>query len=273
MYFIYLKKQFQEGIIYAEELLIQNKKNPLLLTLLSSLYQAIDKYEQAYEAINNSLSLNSFMPITWYQKGLLEYEDAIYNKSEMSFNRAYMLKSDLADAYFFRMLSRLMIAKKAENIKNNWAYFKNNFPNKSYHYLHLTNALYEIKYYEDAQKILNEGLDIFVNDPYLLNAKAFYLVDEIMNNTTVVTQHLPNDEKIITTEEEKIKSSLDKAEEYINLALHEQINAEFADTHLLVLELKNKDILINEIKKYEMLFPNDKLILKWKNKRLATYEK
>ena len=44
--------------------------------------------------------------------------------------------------------------------------------------------------------------------------------------------------------------------------------------HLLFLDLKNnKDILINEIKKYEMLFPNDKLILKWKNKRLATYEK
>lgn len=242
IYLLYKEGDKTLALNKGERLLLSNRNNPLLYSLLARIYFETDELTKAENYIKLSLNIARNLPYTWYQKGLIEYQQEKYTASELSFNRAYMLDRTHTDAYFFRYLSRLRNKAGIDEVKHQWSNFKKIGNPKAFHFLFHAETLYKLNLFEDTLTILNEGMELFPNDPYLLNFSAY----------TDVKRFEKSDDLEILNEGLK---KIEKALSYITIA-------EFADTHLQILFLlNNKEVYERNLNRYKLLFPQSQDIL------------
>jgi len=240
----------QNKITESEELfnkiMASKEKNPLALAGLARINRIKGDKIKALEFINKGILLQPLHSILWLEKGLIEFDSKDYKKAYSDFNKSYSLDNRNYDAYFFKYITSLKIGRELDEVKYIWEDLVEKKITNSWYYQYHADALLEKKQLDLAVKIMEDGLNIYPDDSYLLNYTAYLLYEKY----------------IINKEEELIK----KAKEYILKCFEniEDITPEFVDTYLSIIELtEDKASLKKELDKYYMIYPNSEIIIKW----------
>ncbi len=243
-------KRYNEAESIFISLLDKNKKNLLCYAGLARLYRIQNKLDIAEEKIKEGLLISQFFSILWLEKGLIEYEKKEYEKAIISFTRAINLDYKNNDAKFFRYICYLKIGRDIDDIKNIWEGLLKNENLKPEYFLYHAYTLYEIETYKNfAIIVLKEGIKKFPNDPYILNMLSFVLFENYK---------ITNDSKLLDEAKANILKCLESAKE---------IEIEFIDTYLLILEETKEYNKIKElVNEYYLIYPDSDIIKRWLRK-------
>ncbi len=168
---------------------------------------------------------NSYL---WLEKGIVEYEAKDYKKALVDFTKAYTLDTNDYDSYFFKYITMLKLNREFEDIKQYWDFLlkKNNL--KSWYFQYHADILYSMNFKDYAETVAKYGLNVFPNDPYLLNMLAFYSYNDYLKN---------NDPEVLASAKNNILKCINIAKE---------IKPEFIDTYFLILEKNNETDLFKK---------------------------
>ncbi|MBN2547330.1 MAG: tetratricopeptide repeat protein, partial [Spirochaetes bacterium] len=240
----------QNKLEESEELfnkIIKSKdKNPLALAGLARINRIKGNKDKAIEFINRGILLQPMHSILWFEKGLIEYESKDYKRAYSDFNKSYMLDNKTYDAYFFKYITGLKMGRELDEMKYIWEDLMEKKIALSWYYQHHAAVLFERNQLDFALKIIDDGLNVFPDDSYLLNYSAFLLYEKFIIN---------KDEELIKKAKENILKCLENSDE---------MSPNFVDTYLLIIEkTEDKSVLKKELDKYYMIYPNSEIILKW----------
>jgi tetratricopeptide (TPR) repeat protein len=230
-------------------LLKKNQKNPLVIAGLARINRLRGDKKKALAYIESGMAKMPTFSIFWFEKGMIEYDENLYKKALTDFNQAYILDNKNEDIYFFKFLTLIQLEKNLDEIKFYWDNLTRNKHLKNWYFDRYATLLYKIKESDQAMKIIQEGLNNYPDDPYLLNNYATFLYDTYLQN---------NDRNLLTDAKDHIVKCIETVKNPV---------PEFIDTYFNVLEKNGEiELLKKEAEKYFLLFPSAALMIEWVKK-------
>jgi len=240
---------YKESEELFNQVIKKTKANPLAYLGLGRCYRITKDFEKAKENINLGLSYNQNISSLWLEKGILEYEGQKYKQALIDFTKSYNLDLTNQDALFFKYITMLLTGRELDEVKNIWDNITKSQNIKSFYYLYHANTLYKLNQKEYSLIIAKEGLNKFLNEPYLLNFCAYLLYEKYKIDSK--------------------KEYLEDAENFILKSIEnsKEIELEFFDTYFCILKEKDDiETIKKEIDRYILQFPNSKILIEWLNK-------